>query len=137
MDGIQSGLEKLEALLHLSHHELAMKLDVLFGLGEEHRKELEAVLCLVDDDEFAGKKMREANAWMEEVMLIHMGHLSAEIKAHIAGLKAPGLDVKSKFKLSLPLIPMFLTYEAEFLSGPLRDKAWSFWKELVKGRILL
>lgn len=116
---------------------------ILARLDAQHMAEMAAILAVFDTAVISHDEMHQ------HLVVVHTAVLEAQQMARLQGrplpanlaetvelAEAPGLDVKHKLKLTIPIIPLLLDYEGEFeLSSKMNlENVWRALKRRITGR---
>ena len=150
---VQAQVQQVDATLRQGFGAVLMRFDlseqriigpILARLDAQHAAEVAALLDLLDaatltHDELAYWLAPVSAALLEfkqEAAHIQDQPLLASVRQTADLIEAPGLDVKHKLKLTIPIIPLLLDYEGEFEFNTKMnlESAWQAPKRLVTRR---
>lgn len=109
----------------------------LIQLSAAQKAEIVQVIQLIDENRFSESQMIEALQLIDEFVQLHVHQLSAEVKAQFEAMKTKDLEVQKRFKWSIPIIPLILSYELDIQDNSKQKSANGFWKALKQGRVML
>lgn len=109
----------------------------LIQLSAAQKAEIAQVIQLIDENRFSEGQMIEALQLIDEFVKLHVHQLSAEVRAQFEAMKTKDLEVQKRFKWSIPIIPLILTYELDIQDNSKQKSANGFWKALKQGRMML
>lgn len=133
---LKVGQERILARFDLSEQRIVGP--ILARLDAQHAAEVAALLDVLDA---AAWTHDELASWLAPVSAALLearsrAALPIEVNQTAELIEAPGLDVKHKLKLSIPLIPFLLDYESE-LEFDVRanlESAWQALRRLISRR---
>lgn len=135
---IKEGLDNLRAVLlkRFEESERSIVSRILERLDEDQVRDLSEVVAFVDDAGLGPRLLEEFSATAKEVVAEAVRRRrslpDASLRREVSNLRNavndPNLDVRHKIKLSVPIIPLLLSYNVEFelKSGLNLTRAWDW-----------
>ena len=122
LGGLDIRLNALEAkiLARFDQSEQTLLTTIVARLNDQDALLTEAILEVVEIEGLTAGGLEEKLATIQQSLALfsQQSTLSAqyqqEVQQVVAAVEAPGLDVRHRLKLTIPLIPVLLSYEGEY-----------------------
>ena len=145
---LKEGQGQIQADLHRLHRALLARFDAqeqrlvaafVARLDAQQAATVQAVLTALEQGALAPSSLMDILAEVEQALVElqgQVGELSHPLAELQSAVHAPELDVQHRLKLTLPLIPWFLSYEGELSLGSRADleQAWLRLVDRIRGR---